>query len=83
MRLGRIARGIAFLVLTAALAFRALVQSLSVGRDSAGKPILYVIGTDNQVYVHQFDGSDNSVGTYVLIPDLVKSIALTDGLSLQ
>jgi hypothetical protein len=59
------------------------VQSISVGRDSAGKPLLYMIGLDDQVYVHQFDASNNSVGTCVLIPDLVRSIALTDGPSLQ
>jgi hydrogenase maturation factor len=52
------------------------VKAISVGRDGAGNPLLYVIGTDNQVYVHQFDGSGNPVGGYMLIPNQVKAISV-------
>jgi hypothetical protein len=52
------------------------VKAISVGRDSAGNPLLYVIGTDNQVWVHRFDGSGNPVGGYMLIPNQVKAISV-------
>jgi hypothetical protein len=35
-----------------------------------------VIGTDNQVWVHRFDGSGNPVGGYMLIPNQVKAISV-------
>ncbi len=36
---------------------------------------LFVIGTDGQVYVHQFDHNGNPVGGYAPIPGVVKAIA--------
>jgi hypothetical protein len=42
--------------------------------NPADKPLLFVIGTDNQVYEHLFDSSGNPLGSYVQIPDGINAI---------
>jgi hypothetical protein len=52
------------------------VQSFQVGRDGTGNPLLFVSGTDRQVYALRFDASGNSAGGYSLAsPGPVKDFA--------
>ena len=46
------------------------------GMSGNGAPLLFVIGTNNQLYVHQFDGSGNPVGVYMDIPNQVNAISV-------
>ena len=43
--------------------------------DRTAESPLYVIGTDNQVYVHRFDANGDPSGPYALIPNMVKAIS--------
>ena len=57
---------------------KAIVPMASVSGSGSSSSLmiqLFVIGTDSQVYVHQFDVNGNPVGGYVQIPGLVKAMA--------
>ncbi len=43
------------------------VQSITVGNDASGLPLLVAIGMNNQVAITQFDPSGNPVGNYTTI----------------
>jgi hypothetical protein len=53
------------------------VQSITVGNDASGLPLLVVIGMNNQVAIAQFDPEGNPVGSYTPITGAaVQSVTL-------
>jgi hypothetical protein len=54
---------------------KALSVGYYTGADRQPRQELFVIGADNQVYLHQFDLNGNPVGDYILIPNGVKAIS--------